>query len=143
MTCSATLIFAALASIKAYPAAASSPLSSTRISSNLPAWLCGFDQELSLDPSYSYVPLLPNLIPHLQTLLNFVTNTLPKPLASKILLGIGADSWDNEDGVDNGWEDRPTLTLTRILLTYRQLIFVTVLSPPLVGSFIPSMVALD
>ncbi|KAK0446394.1 uncharacterized protein EV420DRAFT_1715818 [Desarmillaria tabescens] len=113
-------------------------------------------QELSSDPSYSYVPLLPNLIPHLQTLLNFVMNTLPKPvlvallyrlivlqLASKILPGIGADSWDNEDGIDNGWEDRPTLTLTRILLTYRQLIFVTVLSSPLVGSFIPSMVALD
>ncbi len=66
------------------------------------------------------VPLLPNLIPHLQTLLNFVTNTLPKPvlvallyrltvlqLASRILPGIGADSWDDEDGVDNGWEDRP------------------------------------
>ncbi|KAK0446379.1 uncharacterized protein EV420DRAFT_1767770 [Desarmillaria tabescens] len=157
--------------VNAYPAAASSPLSSTFLGVEITAllfltfigfflrrtniiessglalfmaynvWLCGFDQELSSDPSYSYVPLLPNLIPHLQTLLNFVTNTLPKPvlvallyrltvlqLASKILPGIGADSWDDEDGVDNGWEDRPTLTLTRILLTYRQLIFVTVYS---------------
>ncbi|KAK0456761.1 uncharacterized protein ARMOST_08799 [Armillaria ostoyae] len=157
--------------VNAYPAAASSPLSSTFLGVAITAllfltfigfflrrtniiessglalfmaynvWLCGFDQELSSDPSYSYVPLLPNLIPHLQTLLNFVTNTLPKPvlvallyrltvlqLASRILPGIGADSWDDEDGVDNGWEDRPTLTLTRILLTYRQLIFVTVYS---------------
>ncbi len=48
--------------------------------------------------------------------------------ASKILPRIGADSWEYEDGVDGVWEDRPTRTLTRILLTYRQVIFVMVYS---------------
>jgi hypothetical protein len=51
---------------------------------------------------------------------NFVTNTLPKPvlvallyrlailhLASHILPTIGADSWESEDGVDDGWDGRP------------------------------------
>jgi hypothetical protein len=65
-------------------------------------------------------PLLPNIVPHLQTLVNFVTNTLPKPvlvallyrlailhLASHILPTIGADSWESEDGVDDGWDGRP------------------------------------
>lgn len=65
-------------------------------------------------------PLLPNILPHFQTLTNFVVNTLPKPvliallyrltilhLASRILPTIGADSWDSEEGVDNGWDDRP------------------------------------
>jgi hypothetical protein len=65
-------------------------------------------------------PLLPNIVPHLQTLVNFVTNTLPKPvlfallyrltvlhLASRILPKIGADSWEAEDGVDDGWDGRP------------------------------------
>ena len=66
-------------------------------------------------------------------------------LASRILPTIGADSWESEEGVDNGWDDRPVLslsrrclsstdphtqtsTLTRILLTYRQSIFITVYS---------------
>uniref|UniRef100_A0A0W0F5V0 Ice2 family protein n=1 Tax=Moniliophthora roreri TaxID=221103 RepID=A0A0W0F5V0_MONRR len=109
-------------------------------------WLCGFDQQSFSDPVFSYVPLLsvpllPNVMPHFQALMNFVTNTLPKPvliallyrltimhLASRILPNIGADSWGSEDGVDNGWEDRPTSTLTRIILTYRQLLFVMVYS---------------
>ncbi|KAK0446385.1 uncharacterized protein EV420DRAFT_1276588, partial [Desarmillaria tabescens] len=118
--------------VNAYPAAVSSPLSSTFLGVAITmllflmfigfflrqtniiessGWLCGFDQELSSDPSYSHVPLLSNLIPHLQALLNFVTNMLPKPvlvallywltvlqLASKILPGIGADSPDDAEG---------------------------------------------
>lgn len=56
------------------------------------------------------VPLLPNIYPHLQTLLNFMINTLPKPvliallyrlsilhLASRILPTIGADTWESEN----------------------------------------------
>ena len=52
--------------------------------------------------------------------MNFAANTLPKPvlfalayrltvlhLASHILPTIGADSWDSEDGVDDGWNGRP------------------------------------
>lgn len=56
-------------------------------------------------------------MPHLQTLVNFIANTLPKPVlfallyrllvlhfASQILPTIGADSWE---GVDDGWDSRP------------------------------------
>jgi hypothetical protein len=52
--------------------------------------------------------------------MNFVLNTLPKPvliallyrlsilqLASRILPTIGADSWASDEGVHNGWDDRP------------------------------------
>lgn len=59
-------------------------------------------------------------MPHIQTLINFVANTLPKPvlfaliyrlsvlhLASYILPTIGADSWEMEYGVDGGWNERP------------------------------------
>lgn len=66
------------------------------------------------------VPLIPNIVPHLQTLVNFITNTLPKPVlvallyrlailhfASQILPTIGADSWESEQGVDDGWDGRP------------------------------------
>jgi len=65
-------------------------------------------------------PLLPNILPHFQTLTNFVVNTLPKPvliallyrltilhLASRILPTIGADSWESEEGTDGVWDDRP------------------------------------
>lgn len=107
----------------------------------------------------SSAPLLPNIVPHLQTLVNFVNNALPKPVlaalfyrltilhfASHILPAIGADSWEHEEGVDEGWDGRPVLamlpghhfcslifehqtsTLTRILFTYRQLILVMVYS---------------
>ena len=66
--------------------------------------------------------------------MNFVTNTLPKPVlvallyrlailhfASHILPTIGADSWESEGGVDDGWDGRPVYTVvfdrTRALLT--------------------------
>ena len=65
-------------------------------------------------------PLLSNILPHLQTLVNFVSNTLPKPVlfaliyrlivlhfASRILPNIGADSWEDESEVNNAWEGRP------------------------------------
>ncbi|CCL99029.1 uncharacterized protein FIBRA_01038 [Fibroporia radiculosa] len=154
-----------------YPAAATSPLSSTLLgvalttlifltligfvlrrtnvieSSGLAlfvaynVWQCGFDQKSFSDPGSSYAPLLSNIMPHLQTLVNFVTNTLPKPVliallyrllvlhfASHILPTIGADSWEGETSVDGGWDDRPTSKLTGLMLTYRQAIFVTVYS---------------
>jgi len=117
---------------------------------------------LSLLPSQPILALsaslLPNILPRLQALVNFVTNTLPKPvlvallyrlgilhLASRILPTIGVDSWETEENDDDEWNGRPvcnpaplkrffliplaqTSTLTRILLTYRQAIFVTVYS---------------
>lgn len=102
-------------------------------------------------------PLIPNIMPHFQALFNFIRHTLPKPvlfallyrlsilqMASRILPTIGADSFDDTYGVDDTWEDRPvrpllslwkqsliilqTSALTRLLLTYRQSIFVTVYS---------------
>lgn len=70
-------------------------------------------------------PLLPNILPHIQTLLNFIINTLPKPVlfallyrltilhfALRILPTIGADSWESDEGVHNGWEDRPVILPT-------------------------------
>ncbi|TFK98774.1 hypothetical protein BDV98DRAFT_606559 [Pterulicium gracile] len=108
-------------------------------------WLCGgVTKGVNSGPaSQSYVPLslLGNIVPHLQTLLNFVTRTLPKPvlialsyrlavlhLASRILPKLGAGAWEDEEGVDEGWDVRPTSTMTRIILTYRQFIFVAVYS---------------
>jgi hypothetical protein len=96
-------------------------------------------------------------MPHLQTLVNFIRHTLPKPLlvsllyrlsvlhlASRILPLIGGDSWAGEAGVDDGWDERPasiyqiylrrishslqSSRVTTALLTYRQTIFVTVYS---------------
>ena len=95
-------------------------------------------------------------MPHLQTLVNFVTNTLPKPVlvalvyrltillgAARVLPSIGADSWEADYGGVDGWDGRPVSTeipgrhcltfhqtskLTHILLTYRQSILVTVYS---------------
>jgi len=167
----ATYVASAWWIVAAYPAAAASPLSSTFLGVALTAlvfltfigfvlrrtnviessglalfiaynvWLCGFDPEYFSHTGSPYVPLIPNILPHFQALVNFVTNTLPKPvlaallyrltilqLASRILPTIGADSWDSEEGVDNGWDDRPTSIFTRILLTYRQFIFVAVYS---------------
>ncbi|EIW86768.1 hypothetical protein CONPUDRAFT_86709 [Coniophora puteana RWD-64-598 SS2] len=155
----------------AYPAAASSPLSATLLGVALTAfvfltfigfrmrrtniiessglalflaynvWLCGANQTTFSDAGSPYAPLLSNIMPHLQTLVNFITNTLPKPVlvalfyrltvlhfASRILPTIGADSWESEDGVDGGWDGRPTSIMTKVLLTYRQLIFVMVYS---------------
>ncbi|TFK30311.1 hypothetical protein FA15DRAFT_965 [Coprinopsis marcescibilis] len=157
--------------VNSYPTAASSPLSSTLLGVALTAfvfltvigffmrrtniiessclalfiaynvWLCGFDSKSFSDPASSYAPLLPNLVPHLQTLLNFVINTLPKPVliallyrltilhsASRILPTIGRGQWESDDDGDDEWDSRPTSTLTRLLLTYRQFIFVTVYS---------------
>ncbi|KAL0576359.1 hypothetical protein V5O48_005618 [Marasmius crinis-equi] len=157
--------------VATYPAAASSPLSSTFLGVAMTAlvfltfigfylrrtniiessalslfiaynvWLCGFDQQSFLEPVSAYMPLVPSILPYFEALVNFLTNTLPKPvliallyrltilhLASRILPNIGADSWEGEDGVDDGWEGRPTSTLTRIVLTYRQLLFVMVYS---------------
>lgn len=67
----------------------------------------------------SSAPLLSNILPHLQTLLNFITNTLPRPVlvallyrlivlhfASRILPTIGADAWDEPDE-DEIWAGRP------------------------------------
>ncbi|EMD42114.1 hypothetical protein CERSUDRAFT_110660 [Gelatoporia subvermispora B] len=157
--------------VATYPAAAQSPLSSTLLGVALTSlifltligfvlrrtnviessglalflayniWLCGFDQQSFSDPASSYVPLIPNIVPHLQTLVNFIINTLPKPVlvalcyrlivlhfASRILPTIGADNWESEAGVDDTWGERPTSRLTHLLLTYRQAIFVTVYS---------------
>ncbi|CAL1695678.1 unnamed protein product [Somion occarium] len=157
--------------VMAYPAAASSPLASTLLGAAITTfifltfigfvlrrtnviessclalflaynvWLCGVNEKSFVNPAYSYAPLLENILPHLQTLVTFITNTLPKPVlvallyrllvihfASRVLPTIGADSWDNEPGVDDGWDARPTSKLTHLLLTYRQSIFVTVYS---------------
>jgi hypothetical protein len=88
-------------------------------------WICGLDQSepTFLAAASSYLPLIGNLKPHFEALVNFVTNTLPKPVliallyrltilhvASRILPTIGADSWESESGVDHGWEDRPVRT---------------------------------
>lgn len=87
-------------------------------------------------------PLLDNILPHLQTLVGFITNTLPKPVivalifrlallqaASRILPTIGQDPWDDEPVTEQAWaEMRPTLRFTRFLLTYRQAVFITVYS---------------
>ncbi|KAG0708813.1 hypothetical protein DFH29DRAFT_341621 [Suillus ampliporus] len=164
----AAFVAAAWWVVIAYPAAAASPLSSTLLGVALTAflflvligfrlrrtnvveasllalflaynvWLCGFDQTSFSDPASSYAPLLSNILPHLQTLVNFITNTLPKPVlvallyrlsilqvASRILPTIGADDWESDQDVNDG---RPTSIMTRILLTYRQLIFVMVYS---------------
>jgi len=68
----------------------------------------------------SSAPLLSNIMPHLQTLVNFVTNTLPKPVlvalvyrltillgAARVLPSIGVDPWEADYGTDDGWEGRP------------------------------------
>ncbi|KAI0815032.1 hypothetical protein BC629DRAFT_833927 [Irpex lacteus] len=158
--------------VEAYPAAASSPLSSTLLGVAMTAfifltiigfvvrrtniiessclalflaynvWLCGFDQISNWAPPVAYTPLLDNILPHLQTLVNFFSNTLPKPVlvalvyrlivlhfASRILPTIGADDWESEAGDDdNVWDGRATSRLTKLLLTYRQAIFITVYS---------------
>jgi len=157
--------------VAAYPAAAMSPLSATLLGAALTAflfltligfglrrtnviessglalfiaynlWLCGFDRQSLSDPASSYAPLLSNIMPHLQTLVNFVTNTLPKPVlvalvyrltillgAARVLPSIGVDPWEADYSTDDGWDGRPTSKLTHVLLTYRQSILVTVYS---------------
>jgi hypothetical protein len=101
------------------------------------------DPKLSWRPSSAGVPnplgpLIENILPHLQTLVNFITNTLPRPVivalcfrlavlqaASRILPTIGADEWEADDEEN---ESRPTTRFTRFLLTYRQAMFVSVYS---------------
>jgi len=155
--------------VAAYPAAAMSPLSATLMGAALTAfifltfigfalrrtnviessglalfiaynlWLCGFDRQSFSDSASSYAPLLSNIMPHLQTLVNFVTNTLPKPVlvalvyrlaillgAARVLPSIGVDSWEADYGIDESGDGRPISKLTHILLTYRQSILVTV-----------------
>jgi hypothetical protein len=88
-------------------------------------------------------PLLDNIMPHLQTLVGFITHTLPKPVvvalifrlgvlqaASRILPTIGTDPWEHPgEGEEEDWSEmRPTTKLTRFLLTYRQAVFVTAYS---------------
>jgi hypothetical protein len=93
-------------------------------------------------------PLFSNIMPHLQTLVSFITHTLPKPvivalvfrlgvlqLASRILPTIGADPWEDQDGNLLQADDRPTTKLTKFLLTYRQAVFVMVYSHLLCGCF--------
>lgn len=66
-------------------------------------------------------PLLSNILPHLQTLVNFITNTLPKPVlvallyrlailqfASRILPTIGADVFGDSS---DGWDGRPVFDI--------------------------------
>ncbi len=68
-------------------------------------------------------PLLSNIMPHLQTLVNFVTNTLPKPVlvalvyrltillgAARVLPSIGVDPWEADYSTDDGWDGRPVST---------------------------------
>lgn len=96
-----------------------------------------------LTPFSTAPPLLGNIkiLPSIQNLINFITNTLPKPvlvalvyrlvilnLAFQILPTIGADSWETEAGVDDSWGDRPTSALAHLLLTYRQSIMIMVYS---------------
>ncbi|VDB84951.1 unnamed protein product [Peniophora sp. CBMAI 1063] len=107
-------------------------------------WLCGFSKDslsgiVGFTSYASYAPLFENLLPHLTTLANFITNTMPKHVlvsliyrisillgAARILPSIGADSsW--ELAVDDA-DARPTSRLAHILLIYRQAILVTVYS---------------
>jgi len=96
----------------------------------------------------AYAPLLQNILTHLSKLLSFITHTLPKPLlisllyrltilqlASKILPQIGDNSWPSDElssqggGEDVPWNEmRPSSRLTKVLLAFRQTIFVTVYS---------------
>jgi len=87
-----------------------------------------------------YTPLVENLIPHLETMFKFMTQSLPRPLiaallfrlvilhlASRIVAKMGDDGWDDDD-TSVGWEGRPSTSITNLLLTYRQTIFITVYS---------------
>lgn len=66
-----------------------------------------------------YAPLVDNLIPHLETMFKFMTQSLPRPLiaallfrlvilqlASRIVAKMGDDGWENDEGSD-GWDGRP------------------------------------
>jgi hypothetical protein len=68
-------------------------------------------------------------MPHLQTLVNFVTNTLPKPVlvalvyrltillgAARVLPSIGVDPWEADYGIDDGWDGRPVSAMPSHLI---------------------------
>jgi hypothetical protein len=167
----AAYVISAWCIVAAYPSAADTPLSSTFLGVALTAllfltsigfmlrrtniiessalalfvayniWLCGVDQNQPFFLQENYLPLIGNFKPHFESLQNFVTNTLSKPvlitlvyrllilhIASRILPTIGSDSWESESNIDHQGEDRPTSKLTHILLSYRQLLFITVYS---------------
>ncbi|KAI9445019.1 hypothetical protein H4582DRAFT_1912775 [Lactarius indigo] len=96
-------------------------------------WLCGFDQQSFSGPASSYAtssnPSKFRDEHATQTVLAALVYRLTILLgAARVLPSIGADSWEADYGVDDGWDGRPTSKLTHILLTYRQSILVTVYS---------------
>ncbi|KAG8757957.1 hypothetical protein FRC14_001082 [Serendipita sp. 396] len=87
-----------------------------------------------------YGPLVENLVPHLETMFKFITQSLPRPLiaalifrltilqiASQIVAKMGDDGWEDDD-VGLGWESRPSSRLTNLVLAYSQTIFIAVYS---------------
>ena len=97
------------------------------------------------------------MIPHLQNALSFVTHTLPRPVlaalifrltilhfASRVVAKMTDDRWGDDDAIGEGRtvRTRPTLyagwlinripqqssSLTTLVLTYRQTIFISVYS---------------
>jgi len=88
--------------------------------------------------SSSYSPLLGNMIPHLQNALGFFTHTLPRPVlaalifrltilhfASRVVARMTDDRWGDDDATGEG---RTSSSLTTLVLTYRQTIFISVYS---------------
>ncbi|KAF8761278.1 Vesicular-fusion protein SEC17 [Rhizoctonia solani] len=66
--------------------------------------------------SSTYAPLVANIMPHLQTLVNFIRHTLPKPLLVSLFY---RDSWAGEAGVDDGGtSDRQVLSNFRYAASY-------------------------
>jgi len=112
-------------------------------------WLCGAGEgpegpgrswgwkEGNLQWTEGYPPLLPHMLPYLNTLLTLLTSTIPKTLlfslvyrltvlhrASKVIMRITADPWEDDDST----ELRPSRRLAYALMIYRQTIFVIVYS---------------
>ena len=76
-------------------------------------WLCGFSKDslsgiVGFTSYASYAPLFENLLPHLTTLANFITNTLPKhvlvSLIYRICILLGAARILPSIGADSSWE---------------------------------------
>jgi len=111
-------------------------------------WLCGAGEgaegpgrswgwkEGNLQWTEGYPPLLPHMLPYLNTLLTLLTSTIPKTLlfslvyrisvlhrASKVLMKITAGPWEDDDS-----EMRPSRRVAYALMIYRQTIFVIVYS---------------
>jgi hypothetical protein len=97
------------------------------------------------------------MIPHLQNALSFVTHTLPRPVlaalifrltilhfASRVVAQMTDDRWGDDDATIEGrpvrippslhagwaidWIPQQSSTLTTLVLTYRQTIFISVYS---------------